>query len=44
MGAQPGQFGQPGGMGPQQAGMHTQGMGAPGEAARLVSCILGMGS
>ena len=37
MGAQPGQFGRPGGIPPQQAGMQPQGMGAPGEAARLVS-------
>ena len=44
MGAQPGQFGQPGGMAPQQAGMQAQGMGAPGEAARSVSRISGMGS
>ena len=36
MGAQPGQSGQPGGMPLQQAGMQTQGIGAPGEAARSV--------
>ena len=43
MGAQPGQYGQPGGMLPQQGGMQPQGMGASGEAARLVSHIFGMG-
>ena len=35
MGAQPGQYGQNGGIPPQQAGMQPQGMGAPGETARL---------